>query len=278
MLTQSQLMHYRMERKLPTARNAAADCVANGKDSFREANLNRARLCYELYQVAAIAAPSLPDHTPDERHNRSLCLILMDVYSNSIIRYRKIKKLLTAESSDVILKRTKEEIDKSRCDSVVAFPAAGLKHRVLYPFVELSKDPRTNSLPPKFPAEFAERPEPRFSDLGGCPLIPVFLGVYRKENQTPLKAMHQSKLYLVSAVVFLASLGFKKQPVYAVVTDGTVGIVLCCWHSAESDVCCLLSPLFELCSQYCRPSSSWIVTFGRLTSPRLYICISLRRS
>ncbi|KAF8912315.1 hypothetical protein CPB85DRAFT_1181636, partial [Mucidula mucida] len=42
-------------------------------------------------------------------------------------------------------------------------------------------------------------------------------------------------LYLVSAVVFLASLGFKKQPVYAVVTDGTVGVVLCCWHSAESD-------------------------------------------
>ncbi|KAF9026008.1 hypothetical protein BDZ89DRAFT_890485, partial [Hymenopellis radicata] len=39
----------------------------------------------------------------------------------------------------------------------------------------------------------------------------------------------------VSAVEFLASLSFKKQPVYGVATNGTVGVVLCCWHSKESD-------------------------------------------
>ncbi len=88
----------------------------------------------------------------------------------------------------------------------------------------------------KLSGELGERLKRGTSELSGKPLLPVFLGEYKKLNESPMKAVRQLKLYLVSAVVFLASMGFKKQPVYGLATNGTVGVILCCWYSGVDDV------------------------------------------
>lgn len=97
----------------------------------------------------------------------------------------------------------------------------------------------------KLSGELGERLKRGTSELSGKPLLPVFLGEYKKLNESPMKAVRQLKLYLVSAVVFLASMGFKKQPVYGLATNGTVGVILCCWYSEVDDVRSFLTLTFK---------------------------------
>jgi hypothetical protein len=55
-------------------------------------------------------------------------------------------------------------------------------------------------------------------------------------NETKTKALNQGRMYSVSAVTFLASLGITGYPVYCLITSGKMGGVLVTWHATKGKV------------------------------------------
>jgi hypothetical protein len=67
-------------------------------------------------------------------------------------------------------------------------------------------------------------------------LLPAFVVENKKMDETKTKALNQGRMYSVSAVTFLASLGITGYPVYCLVTSGKMGGVLVTWHATKGKV------------------------------------------
>jgi hypothetical protein len=67
-------------------------------------------------------------------------------------------------------------------------------------------------------------------------LLPALVVENKKMNDTKTKALNQGRMYSVSAVTFLASLGITGYPVYCLVTSGKIGGVLVTWQATKGKV------------------------------------------
>ena len=73
--------------------------------------------------------------------------------------------------------------------------------------------------------------------------IPQLAVKYKKPDQKDDKqALNQARMYCTASVSYLAALGIKQYPVFALATHGSVGYVLMAWMSSEGqhDGVCLL--------------------------------------
>ncbi len=173
----------------------------------------------------------------------------------------------------MISKRAQEEPDNAKCDSFLAFPLSihesiprhgrpeplvrGWDHlkrrdnqphqspkveetaqtksdaeetqRMKSPFFTNASETRNFKLTLSQLAEIVE-------NLLGCHLISVLFGEYKKPDEEDGKAVNQCKMYMVSGVMHLKSLGITRYPVFGLATNGTVGALLCCWYSKRLDV------------------------------------------
>jgi hypothetical protein len=68
-------------------------------------------------------------------------------------------------------------------------------------------------------------------------LLPELLVEHKKRTDRQTKALNQDRVYLVSAVKFLAATGIKGHPIFGLVTSGTIGSVIMAWHSSTQNVC-----------------------------------------
>ncbi|KAK0470126.1 uncharacterized protein EV420DRAFT_1498497 [Desarmillaria tabescens] len=177
-------------------------------------------------------------------------------------------------AAEVIKKRAQEEPDNAKCDSFLAFPLSippsTPKRSRPEPLVrgwDNLKPPSSDDHPsqPKIeekiihstPTEEEKRrmKSPFFTNasetktfkltqadlekivenLLGKHLISVLVGEYKKPDEEDGKAVNQCKMYLVSAVMHLKSLGITRYPVFGLATNGTLGALLCCWYSRRLD-------------------------------------------
>lgn len=67
--------------------------------------------------------------------------------------------------------------------------------------------------------------------------LPIFVAEYKKESSNHSTGSNQLRVYLTSAVSFLAAAGIKEQPVFGLATNGALGIVSIAWADggAEQD-------------------------------------------
>ncbi|KAG7444854.1 uncharacterized protein BT62DRAFT_1077605 [Guyanagaster necrorhizus] len=72
-------------------------------------------------------------------------------------------------------------------------------------------------------------------NLLGKHLLSVFVGEYKRPEEEAGKAVNQCKIYLVSAVMHLKSLGITRYPVFGLATNGASGALMCCWYSQRLD-------------------------------------------
>ena len=67
-------------------------------------------------------------------------------------------------------------------------------------------------------------------------LLPAFVVENKKTDERETKALNQGRMYSVSAVTFLASLGITGYPIYCLITSGSIGGVLVTWHAKAEQV------------------------------------------
>ncbi|THH14417.1 hypothetical protein EW146_g5906 [Bondarzewia mesenterica] len=65
-------------------------------------------------------------------------------------------------------------------------------------------------------------------------LLPTLVAEYKKQDSVT-KPINQGRMYLVSAVTFLAAVGITNYPVFGLVTDGAEGVVTLAWYSETQD-------------------------------------------
>jgi len=75
-------------------------------------------------------------------------------------------------------------------------------------------------------------------------LLPLLTAEYKQKKKTLQQAMNQNRMYCVAGVSFLKALGITGYPVFGLVTSGTIGKVILCWHSEKQKV--NLSTVFHL--------------------------------
>ncbi|KAK0434344.1 hypothetical protein EV421DRAFT_1840832 [Armillaria borealis] len=177
-----------------------------------------------------------------------------------------------ANAAEVISKRAQEEPDNAKCDSFLAFPVSipvsiprrGRPEPLVRGWDHLKRrDNQPNQSPKveetaqtKSDAEKTQRMKSPFftnasetqnfkltqsqltkivENLLGRHLISVLFGEYKKPDEEDGKAVNQCKMYMVSGVMHLKSLGITRYPVFGLATNGTVGALLCCWYSKRLD-------------------------------------------
>ncbi|THH13655.1 hypothetical protein EW146_g6587 [Bondarzewia mesenterica] len=65
-------------------------------------------------------------------------------------------------------------------------------------------------------------------------LLPTLVVEYKKQDSVT-KPINQGRMYLVSAVTFLAAVGITNYPVFGLITDGADGVVTVAWYSEKQD-------------------------------------------
>ncbi|THH12590.1 hypothetical protein EW146_g7549, partial [Bondarzewia mesenterica] len=65
-------------------------------------------------------------------------------------------------------------------------------------------------------------------------LLPTLVVEYKKQDSVT-KPINQGRMYLVSAVTFLAAVGITNYPVFGLITDGADGVVTLAWYSEKQD-------------------------------------------
>ncbi|EGO29000.1 hypothetical protein SERLADRAFT_456323 [Serpula lacrymans var. lacrymans S7.9] len=78
-------------------------------------------------------------------------------------------------------------------------------------------------------------------------LLPVLTAEYKKKDvTTTFKALNQSRMYTVSALYFLRSLGIVDFPLFGLVTSGSEGAVSMAWYSSKQQVSMFIDMLIDI--------------------------------
>ncbi|EGO29062.1 hypothetical protein SERLADRAFT_377418 [Serpula lacrymans var. lacrymans S7.9] len=78
-------------------------------------------------------------------------------------------------------------------------------------------------------------------------LLPVLTAEYKKKDvTTTFKALNQSRMYTVSALYFLRSLGIVDFPLFGLVTSGSEGAVSMAWYSSKQQKIFLMERNLQL--------------------------------
>ncbi|KAK0204508.1 hypothetical protein DFS33DRAFT_1486773 [Desarmillaria ectypa] len=257
-----------LERLLSLPRNVALDLIlgdANKLAALEQHANAHIRLCRQAEGTAAsqygiedpVWAQTLEALTDASSHQKEVAAL------------RKVPN-----AAEVVKKRAQEEPDNAKCDSCLAFPltiAESIPKRSRPEPLMRGWDNLKPSLPddqPNQPKVEEKAPEtarteaekqrmksPFYTNasetkalnltqeelkkivesLLGKHLLSVLIGEYKKPEEEDGKAVNQCKMYLVSAVMHLKSLGITRYPVFGLATNGTLGALLCCWYSSRLD-------------------------------------------
>ena len=106
----------------------------------------------------------------------------------------------------------------------------GARHALCYmcPFVTESLD-----LPSFLPSSSDFVP---YSEIH----IPYLYAEYKRDSSGDHQAFHQAQMYVTFGVEYLALLGIKDEPVWALATSGTTGSIIMAWKSSKDTVVSVL--------------------------------------
>ncbi len=264
----SRSLSYRLERHLSLPRNTALDMSSDEGKSLTALEQHARTFLLLCRQAEGIAVLRHGVNSPIASQAKGA--------GDDAYEYAKQTSTLTssANAAEVIKKRAQQEPDNAKCDSLLAFPLSIpdsisrrnrpeplvrgwdklkppsqddqpdelskvqekpvetvplQKQRMKSPFFINASETQTFKLTQSQLAKIVE-------NLLGSHLIAVLFGEYKKPDEEDGKAVNQCKMYMVSGVMHLKSLGITRYPVFGLAANGTVGALLCCWYSKRLDV------------------------------------------
>ncbi|KAG2756650.1 hypothetical protein P692DRAFT_20868302 [Suillus brevipes Sb2] len=248
-----------LERQLNLARNLAADDSSSAKWVVA-ATLDYEALCFEQFRRIVESADSDNFNLEQAQAARNQAV----VFSNDILRRAKEEKFKTHSYKDPVTRKCDailvvpisgvqdpkpEKLDASKGENslqtgkaashktiskeATEVPSIDIDHaRESRNFEHLLRNPFFLCYPDGEPATQEKETMPSKNISTDELLLPVLVAEHKKMGASGIStAMNEMRIYQVSAVTFLSTLGITGQPVFGLVVNGTLGAITMAWKT-----------------------------------------------